>query len=158
MKKFRKLQAAVVKLNSCSTTDPNNFVIDLSKKPFNKNEYQLLNKSINFVPNPGRPNKKDFQNDTENFFRRILLKAHFGNENACDPDGLLHNSNSSWTPKETHHKVKMYIQGNHDPPRHNKPSLTRREIEAPKSLCERNDIIISKADKGEGVVIQDIDD
>ena len=59
-----------------------------------------------------------------------------------DPDGLPHNSNSSWTPKETHHTVRTYIRkvnnnlksGNHEPPRHNKLNLNRGEIEALKSL------------------------
>ena len=62
--------------------------------------------------------------------------------------------------------VKTYIQKvKHDlstsdnaPPPRNKPNLSRGELEALKSLRERDDIIISKANDGGAVVIQDIKD
>ena len=66
---FAKLQNTINKLNTKTTKDPNNYVINLTKKSFSKNEFKLLNKNLNYVPNPGKPNKKDFKNDTNNFFK-----------------------------------------------------------------------------------------
>ena len=43
-------------------------------------------------------------------------------------------------------------------PRGTKQNLTREEREAMESLSARDDIVITKADKGGGVVIQDVDD
>ena len=69
-----------------------------------------MNKNLNFIPNPGKPNKKDFKNDTENFYRRIMLRAHFGNEEPPPYEGYSNKNNSSWTPREVHHSVKTFIQ------------------------------------------------
>ena len=152
-------------MNSKTTTDPYNYVINLSGKPFHKNEYKLLQKNLNFVPNPGKPNKKDFQNDTKNYFRRVILKAHFGAEDPKPPDGLRPTSNKEWIPKQIHHSVQTYIQSVQNdlsnfeqPESHNRPNLSKGELEAMEALKDRDDIIISKADKGGGVVIQDVDD
>ena len=38
--------------------DPYEYVINLTKKQFTKNEYKLLNKNLNYIPNPGKPNKE----------------------------------------------------------------------------------------------------
>ena len=37
----------------------------------------LLDKNLNFVPTPKKYNKKQLDNDAENFFRLIKLRAHF---------------------------------------------------------------------------------
>ena len=136
----------------------------MSKKTFSQNEFKLLNKNLNFVPNPGKPNKKDFKEDTEKYFRRIILKSHFGNEKQPEPDGLQKSTNSNWLPKKIHHSVQTYIQKvkqdlqneAYEAP-NNHPNLSQGELEALKSLSERDDIIISKADKGGAVVIQDVE-
>ena len=93
------------------------------------------------------------------------MKAHFGAENNYQPDGLKPRSNSTWIPKQIHHTVKTYMQAvNNDlshaqeTPRHNKLNLTKGEMEAMEALSNRDDIIVSKADKGGAVVIQDVDD
>ena len=57
--------------------DPNKQVINLTQKKIHKDDFSLLNKNMNFVPNPGKPNKKIFDEDLEKYFRRIILKAHF---------------------------------------------------------------------------------
>ena len=117
------------------------------------------------MPNPGKPNQKNFKEDIDKYFRRVILRSHFGNEAPKEPDGLLPNSNSSWIPKTIHHSVKTYIQKVQNdlseyeaPASHDRPNLTKGEKEALEALSDRDDIIISKADKGGGIVIQDIDD
>ena len=46
------------------------------------NDFKLLNKNLNFIPNPGRYNKYTFEKDTNAFFRSTILKSHFGNGQA----------------------------------------------------------------------------
>ena len=107
------------------------------------------------MPNPGKPNQKNFKEDIDKYFRRVILRSHFGNEPPKEPDGLLPNGNSSWIPKTIHHTVKTYIQKVQNdlseyktPVMHDRPNLTKGEKEALKALSDRDDIIISKADKG----------
>ena len=57
---FRRIQKAIGKLRS--TTDPDNHVVNLTKKAFTKDQFKLLNKNLNFIPNPGNFNKKNFKN------------------------------------------------------------------------------------------------
>ena len=111
---------------------------------------------MNFIPNPGNYNKKDFENDLQNYFRRIMLKAHFLGNEKQEYEGFTNQSNSEWTPKEVHHSVKTYIQAVKndiaahipDPNANRKQNLTQGEKKALASLKNRDDIIISKADKG----------
>ena len=149
-----------------SVEDPNKYVINLTKKPFTKNQFKLLNKNLNFVPNPGKPNQKDFNNDTNKYFRRIILKGHFGNEEPPKSEGYITKRNPDWTPHKIHHFIQTYIQavnndlntGNTNPGNKTKPNLNKDEAEALDELKNRDDIIISKADKNRGVVIQNTED
>ena len=84
-------------------------VINLTKKQFTKDQYKLLNKNLNYIPNPGKPNTKDFNNDKDNFYRRIILRAHFGNNEPAPYLGYK-NKKSSWIPKNIHHSVKTFIE------------------------------------------------
>ena len=94
-----------------------------------------------------------------------MLKAHFGPNNQQEYEGFSSSGNSTWIPKDTHHTVKTYIQKVRndfnsycsESPKF-KPNLSKGERESMKELATRDDIIISKADKGGAVVIQDIDD
>ena len=58
-------------------SDPSGQVINLSKHSFSLDTFKLLNKNLNFVPITKKYNKKQLDNDTENFFRLIKLRAHF---------------------------------------------------------------------------------
>ena len=120
---------------------------------------------MNFVPNPGKPNKKNLETDINAYFRRIMLRAHFGPSNDRPNDGLTSSGNSTWLPKDTHHTVKTYIQkvrndfeSYSSTPNPTRPNLSPGEKEAMENLAGREDIIISKADKGGAVVIQDVED
>ena len=146
--------------------DPNKYVVNLTNKTFHKDDFSLLNKNLNFVPNPGSHNKKIFNEDLEKYFRRIILKAHFKDSPKYDYEGYKNNSNSNWMPKSIHHSVKTYMQNvknelqnltnNTDNNINKKSNLTPGEKKAMERLREREDIIISKADKGGAVVIQDV--
>ena len=67
------------------------------------------------------------------------------------------------TPKETHHTVETFIEAfknelkiEHIKKKFPKNNLTKNEIEALKELSLRDDIIITKTDKGRVVVIIDV--
>ena len=85
-------------------------VVNLTKKTFHRDDFSLLNKNLNFIPNPGSHNKKIFEEDLEKYFRRIILKAHFKDSPKHEYEGYKNNSNSNWIPKNIHHSVKTYIQ------------------------------------------------
>ena len=65
---------------------------------------------MNYIPNPGNYNQKDFDNDLNDYFRRIILKAHFQSERTDEYEGFRSQTNGEWIPKEIHHSVKTYIQ------------------------------------------------
>ena len=90
--------------------DPNKQVINLTQKKIHKDDFSLLNKNMNFVPNPGKPNKKIFNEDLEKYFRRIILKAHFKDSPKFEYEGFKSNSNSTWIPKNIHHSVMTYME------------------------------------------------
>ena len=48
---------------------------------------------MNFIPDPGNYNKKDFNNDLDNYFRRIILKAHFQTDTAHEYEGFNSQTN-----------------------------------------------------------------
>ena len=149
-----------------SIEDPKKYVINLTKKTFHKDDFSLLNKNLNFIPNPGSHNKKIFNEDLEKYFRRIILKAHFKNSPRNEYEGFTNKSNSNWTPKDIHHSIKTYMQTvkndlqkhmNDNDQNNTRPNLTPGEKKALARLPDRDDIIISKADKGGAVVIQDME-
>ena len=76
-------------------------------------------------------------------------------------------TNKKWRPDKNHHTVETYIeatknaleteeQNNNKNKYYN--NLTKGERKALKELADRNDIIITKADKGGAVVIIDVED
>ena len=143
-----------------------NYVVNLTEKKFTYHDFKLLNKNLNFIPNPGKFNKNIFKKDRETFYRRIMLKSHFGNSEPEPYMGYKKQPNKEWLPKEIHHSVKTFIEtidrslennlGTNK--REKKQNLTKEEIKALHELKERDDIIITKADKGGAVVILNVDD
>ena len=141
----------------------------MSKKEFTYNEFKLLNKDLNFCPTPGRYNKSKYNNDVNNFIRKIKLKAHFKNTENVNKNSTFYIRNSNknpWTPKQTHHTVETFTEAfkNELKEEQNKQTqlpknnLTTKEREALRDLSSREDIIITKADKGGAVVIMDVND
>ena len=106
------------------------------------------------------------------FSRKIKLKAHFGtqpdtNENK-DNDEFKPETNKAWEPPYTHHTVKTYldalerdivdIPSNNNGSKISKQNLSKGEKLALRDLNCRDDIIITKADKGGAIVILDVED
>ena len=138
-------------------------VVNLSDNLFPKSEFSLLNKNLNFCPRPNKYNKQNLSKDLLKFYRNIKLRRHFQSteNNSNEP---IFKSNSNWLPDKLPSCVETFITAiNHDIkssktkklPRDN---LTKSERKALINLQKRNDIIITKADKGGAVVILDIKD
>ena len=149
--------------------DPSGNVINLSNKKFSVYQFQLLNKGLNFCPTPGYYNKNDLMKNLNTFTRRIKLKAHFGSSNTTNKtenEIFKGKSNKTWTPPNTHHTVKTYIdaitkdikESETVKPPIPKSNLSKLEQTAIKQLQERDDIVITKADKGGATVIMDVND
>ena len=137
---------------------------------FYPDTFKLLNKNLNFVPTPKKYNKKQLDNDAENFFRQIKLRAHFKDINPMsntDQENLPFQikNKQKWTPKDTHHNISTFIdllQNDLNKERKKKmknpkPNLSKGEQKAMEELAKRKDIIITNADKGGAVVIMDVE-
>ena len=48
-------------------------IVNLSKKTFSTQTFQLLNKNLNFVPTPQVYNKHNLNKEMETFYRTIKL-------------------------------------------------------------------------------------
>ena len=122
-----------------------------------------MNKNLNFCPRPNQYNKNELNEDLLKFYRNLKLKAHFGNQ-PLDKETFRPKRQSTWTPPKTSHEIQTFITaaGNdiNEAPRKATPkdNLNKKEREAIKNLQERDDIIITKADKGGAVVIWNTND
>ena len=129
----------------------------------------MLNKYLNFCPTPGKYSGTIYDNDIQNFIRKVKLKAHFKTTDLSENnDGNFYiksSTNKQWTPKETHNTAETFIEAfksklqkeDHIKKKLPKNNLAKNEI-ALKNLSIRDDIIVTKADKGGVVVIIDVDD
>ena len=106
-------------------------------------------------------NKQNLNKDLLKFYCNNKLRSHFGS-NKNNSNEPRFKSNNNWLPDKLPSCVETFIKAiNHDIkssktkkiPRDN---LTKSEREALLNLQKRNDIIITKADKGSAVVILDI--
>ena len=130
-----------------------------------------MNKNLNFIPTPSIFNKNQLNKEFDDFLRLIKLKAYFKDnnmDNSTTEEQLFKpKTNKKWKPDKNHHTVETYIdatknaleteeQNNSKNKYYN--NLTKGERKALKELADRNDIIITKADKGGAVVIIDVED
>ena len=141
--------------------------MNLSNKKFTKHEFDLLNKNLNFCPRPNQFNKSNFNKDLQAFFRRVKLKAHFRNNQPYEPseeDLFGPPKDSTWTPKYVNHTVETFIAAaskdfeNFKGKKLPNDNLNKMERRALSDLQKREDIIITKADKGGATVIIDVED
>ena len=145
--------------------------MNLSRHSFSIPEYSIFNKNLNFCPTPGTCKSSILKADLHDFTRKIKLRAHFdtktdknNEENNVQERTFYIKGNSTWQTKDNHHTVKTFVdalQKEFDNiPRSlttHKQNLTKDERTALKELQTRDDIIITNADKGGAVVIQDVD-
>ena len=64
-------------------SDPIGKVVNLNKKTFSEEAFQLLNKNLNFAPTPKVYNKGKLNEETETFYGTIKLKGYL-NENSTN--------------------------------------------------------------------------
>ena len=165
---FTKLQRTI-KTSLKQRHDPDGCVINLSKHSFSKDTYKLLNKNLSFIPTPGIYSKSKLNDDLQNFYHLIKLKAYFKDtESTTKKDEntiFIPEKQKPWTPSQNHHSIETFIDlvqhDINDPKILNtkrpKDNLTKGEQKALEELSKRDDIIIRNADKGGAIVIMDID-
>ena len=101
----------------------------------------------------------------DQFYRRLKLRGHFGNDNhdrRTITEEDIFKPKSNWEPRQVHHTINTFCEAitreTQNQPNQRKPqnNLTKEEIEVIKELKSRDDVIITKADKGGAVVIMDV--
>ena len=101
----------------------------------------------------------------DQFYRRLKLRGHFGNDNhdrRTITEEDIFKPKSNWEPRQVHHTINTFCEAitreTQNQPNQRKPqnNLTKVEIEVIKELKSRDDVSITKADKGGAVVIMDI--
>ena len=94
--------------------DPTGNVINLSKKRFTKETFQLLNKNLNFLPTPSIFNKNQLNKELDDFVRLINLKAYLKDNNMYNPstqDQLFKPiTNKKCRPDKNQHTEETYIE------------------------------------------------
>ena len=141
-----------------------------SDLPLSEKEFDVLSKGLSFIPVQNKTNIQQTKIDLEKFYRRIKLHAYFNNPNKHifnfddeEEESLFRKykkNNSTWTPHETYPTISSFISRCEDDISRLKvpkpvSNLTNNEVEAIRSLRERDDIVIKKADKGGAVVVWD---
>ena len=105
---------------------------------------------------------QNLNKDLLRFYRNVKLKALFG-ASKQNKDQLKLKSNSNWTPGKLFSCVDTFITAVDDDINNTllkpipKDNLAKSERKALENLQQRDDIIITKADKGGAVVIMDVE-
>ena len=139
------------------------------------NETSLLQKGLAYIPENAKVDSFETLADTERFFRKIRLQAHFAEKEEPENDERTEITNSeipifnkkvsNYTPPSGEYEtVDSYITTcrkeirNIDLQKRIKPTnISSDELKALKSLQSRTDIIIKPADKGGAVCVWDKD-
>ena len=137
-------------------------MVNLSSKYLSYFDFKLLNRNLNFIPNPGKLNIKTFEKDVTKFSRKIMIQAHFGPQCKDNSNMFQPISKSTWTPPNPDHTVKTFIKSLGKDLLNNienhviKQNISKEEIKSLNKLESLDDDIITRADKGGAVVILDI--
>ena len=141
--------------------------MNLTNKIFSKAVFELLSKNLKFCPVSGEFNRPNLNTDQQRFLRRIELRAHFEKPDSSifPPESeLFVRRNKTWKPKFNHQTVNTFISCVTKELNESKPNLipkdnlTGKERRALQELSIRDDIVITKADKGGATVTLDVKD
>ena len=162
-------------------------LFNLSDYTLSESEISLLNKGLKFCPTPPLPDIGTLVRDSERFFRSAAIKLHFlnlenkdtslnstqvqqdqveGSDFRSPIDAFSHpdlKPKSKWNapvPPLLEHVKQLFLtelQCTTLQPTRNK-NLTADEFHSLLSMPKNKNIVIKQADKGSGVVIQNIDD
>ena len=138
----------------------------MSDRSFTKTQFKLLGYNLNFIPTPNNINKKTLATDIKKFGRRVKLRDHFG---ITDTNKPAFKSESSWEPAKNHHTVETFLEDftrkvnteltgatDDENRRTQARNLNKSELEALEEIKQMNDLVVTKADKGGAVVLQDV--
>ena len=100
-----------IKNTSKYKSDPFGIVVNLSNLEFSIPVYKLLGKNLDFCPTPTKLDKNSMNKELGSFFRRIKLRAHFGNDTrkqTAITEEDTFKPRSAWEPNHTHHTVDTF--------------------------------------------------
>lgn len=118
---------------------------------------------LKFTPTPEKNNSNELDDDVSNFIRKIRLCEYFEGEENNDVS-LVKNKSNFTPPSGRNESLDTYasttktwysiVSKENKPIKHN---ITLEQRNAMKALVNDNSIVITKADKGGGIVIMNID-
>ena len=117
----------------------------------------MFNKNLNVCPTPGHYNKNILKKDLESFNRKIKLKALFCNKNVQKQETELANKELIIKSK-TKAVNKNIVERFSDTKKLTKNNLTDTDKNAIAYFSKRNDLVLTKADKGGATLILDVKD
>ena len=146
-------------------TDPDSTstVVNISGVTLSDADTTLLSKGLSFCPIPRHIDINQIVDDVETFFRRLRMKEFFIDREEEHYDACPFRPPCMWMPpKERDAALKIYIKKIRAEVDHKirleynkraRDHLLPTERQALRSLRERKDIVIKRADKGSAVVI-----
>ena len=149
--------------------DPDGRIHNLSPHKFPRDTFRLLNKGLKFCPYSPHFNTTSLKKDLKGFSRRIRLRARFGNSDHI-PSILdtLKKPNTSYTPNDVDASILTFETAvakdvnlhlsRQNSQRAYKDNLTPNERRSLELLQNRDDHIITQADKKGAVVIFGIEE
>ena len=135
-------------------------VFNLSDRVLTENEIKVLDKGLNFVPTPEKPDRLQIKNELEKLGRDIKLRMFYQNDlSPSFSEKPAFKVPSSWTPPIRDVQLELYLSEIEDKLININesgkiyPNLSMDEREPLNSLMNDNEITIKSADKGSAVVI-----
>ncbi len=139
-------------------TEPSTYITNLSSKTLTTNQSRVLTLGLKFVPSR-RMHKNTMTQSIDKFERSNRLKFHFRNHPESEPHPFR--PKSTWTPPRASQDIETYLQRIRTslinlPDNNLLPNLTKNEYKALKELAADNSLVIKNADKGSGIVVEDV--